>query len=172
MITDQKSFSEASKELFKNLTNDILNMMMKVIMQGLVMNAIMSMFGIGGSKLDLGALGTQLVEAPLSGARASGGYTPSGMYLVGEEGPELLDLNTPGRVYTAAQTKAMLGGGSQVSNNVNIKVELINESGTQLEAQQTSTTFDGESYIINILLKAISTNKGGIKTLLKGVANS
>lgn len=182
MITDQKSFSEASKELFQNLTNDILNMMMKVIMQGLVMNAIMSVFGIGGNT-DLGGILSNVSDFSVGGKNysghsfmggmAKGGYAPPGRYLVGEKGPELIDLNTPGRVYTAAQTKAMFSSESQASNNnVNIKVELINESGAQLEAQQTSTTFDGESYVISILLKAISTNKGGIKTLLKGVANS
>lgn len=182
MITDQKSFSEASKELFQNLTNDILNMMMKVIMQGLVMNAIMSVFGIGGNT-DLGGILSNVSDFSVGGKNysghsfmggmAKGGYAPPGRYLVGEKGPELIDLNTPGRVYTAAQTKAMFSSESQASNNnVNIKVELINESGTQIEAQQTSTTFDGESYVISILLKAISTNKGGIKTLLKGVANS
>ena len=85
----------------------------------------------------------------------------------------MVDFSTPGRVYTAAQTKAMFSGESRSgSNNINIKVELINESGTPLEAQQTSTTWDGESYVIGILIKAISTNRGGIKTLLKGVANS
>lgn len=188
MITEQQSFSEASKELFKNLTNDILNMMMKVIMQGLVMNAIMSMFGIGGANniktaangiryQDFG--GTIVSSVPSStlkiggGTRAKGGYSSPGLYLVGEEGPEVVDFSTPGRVYTAAQTKAMFSGESRSgSNNINIKVELINESGTPLEAQQTSTTWDGESYVIGILIKAISTNRGGIKTLLKGVANS
>lgn len=188
MITEQQSFSEASKELFKNLTNDILNMMMKVIMQGLVMNAIMSMFGIGGANniktaangiryQDFG--GTIVSSVPSStlkiggGTRAKGGYSSPGLYLVGEEGPEVVDFSTPGRVYTAAQTKAMFSGESRSdSNNINIKVELINESGTPLEARQTSTTWDGESYVIGILIKAISTNRGGIKTLLKGVANS
>ena len=182
MITEQQSFSEASKELFQNLTNDILNMMMKVIMQGLVMNAIMSVFGIGGNT-DLGGIlsnvsnfsvgGKSYSGHSFMGGLAKGGYASPGRYLVGEKGPEILDLETPGRVYTAAQTKAMFSGESRSgSNNINIKVELINESGTPLEAQQTSTTWDGESYVIGILIKAISTNRGGIKTLLKGVANS
>lgn len=37
-------------------------------------------------------------------AYAKGGYASPGWALVGEEGPELIDLRTPGRVYTADQT--------------------------------------------------------------------
>jgi TP901 family phage tail tape measure protein len=42
-------------------------------------------------------------------ARAKGGWTPPGWTLVGEEGPELVDFRTPGRVYTAGETAAMSG---------------------------------------------------------------
>jgi hypothetical protein len=41
-------------------------------------------------------------------ARAKGGFTPPGMTLVGEEGPELVDFTAPSRVYTAAETQKML----------------------------------------------------------------
>jgi TP901 family phage tail tape measure protein len=43
-------------------------------------------------------------------ARARGGWTPPGWTLVGEEGPELVDFRTPGRVYTAGQTDAFFHG--------------------------------------------------------------
>lgn len=43
-------------------------------------------------------------------ARAKGGWTPPGWTLVGEEGPELVDFRTPGRVYTAGQTEAFFHG--------------------------------------------------------------
>jgi hypothetical protein len=41
---------------------------------------------------------------------ASGGQYNGGMALVGERGPELIDLNTSGRVYSANQTSSMIGG--------------------------------------------------------------
>jgi phage-related protein len=41
-------------------------------------------------------------------AFARGGYASPGWALVGEEGPELIDLTTPGRVYTAGQTAEAL----------------------------------------------------------------
>ena len=42
-------------------------------------------------------------------ARATGGYTPPGLTLVGERGPELVDFTRPTQVYTADQTKQALG---------------------------------------------------------------
>ena len=45
-------------------------------------------------------------EPPELVAYASGG-TASGLSLVGERGPELVDFSQPSHVYTAGQTKAM-----------------------------------------------------------------
>lgn len=41
---------------------------------------------------------------------ASGGAYGGGMALVGEQGPELIDLNTSGRVYSASQSASIIGG--------------------------------------------------------------
>jgi hypothetical protein len=45
-------------------------------------------------------------------ARALGGYTPPGLTLVGELGPELVNFDRPSQIYTAKQTREMLSGGS------------------------------------------------------------
>ena len=42
-------------------------------------------------------------------AFAAGGLA-SGWALVGEQGPELVNFSAPGRVYTASQTSAAMGG--------------------------------------------------------------
>lgn len=44
--------------------------------------------------------------------RAVGGYTPPGLTLVGEEGPELVNFGQPSMIYTAAQSKAMMSVGN------------------------------------------------------------
>jgi hypothetical protein len=41
---------------------------------------------------------------------ASGGSYGGGMALVGENGPELIDLNTSGQVYSASQSASIIGG--------------------------------------------------------------
>lgn len=43
--------------------------------------------------------------------RARGGYTPAGLTVVGEEGPELVNFAQPSMVYTSAQTRNLLGWG-------------------------------------------------------------
>ena len=49
------------------------------------------------------------VTAPPIPARAQGGYTPAGLALVGEQGPEIVNFSRPGMVYTAAQSQSLLG---------------------------------------------------------------
>lgn len=178
MITEQKSFSEMADSLFKDLANSIMNTMMKVIMQGLVMNSIMSMFGMGGGGgFDLGGIlnnpskfsvgGTSYAGGSFMGKFAQGGYTGRGWALVGEEGPELLDLKTPGRVYTADQTRAALSG-SSAGGTTKIIVQLENKSGTQLKASEQNTTFDGKNYVVSVLLEAVTTNYMGTQNILRG----
>lgn len=42
--------------------------------------------------------------------KATGGYVPGGLTLVGEKGPELVDFMRPGMVYDAGKTAVMMGG--------------------------------------------------------------
>lgn len=176
IIGSTKSVTSELKDLCKNLTSDILNMMMKIYMQGLMMNLIGNIFGGGGVTNSIKTSKSML--SPLSTNSVSniklGGITPfanggvaRGWSIVGEKGPELVNFSNPGRVYTADQTRNALGGGG-----VNIKIDLHNESGTQVEAQTTGSTFDGENYVVGVVLKAISTNKNGMRNIIKGVATT
>lgn len=61
--------------------------------------------------------------AQLSGAisvrgYASGGNYPGGLAMVGERGPELINFNSPGTVYTASQTQRMLSGGAETAEEI------------------------------------------------------
>lgn len=70
-----------------------------------------SVAGSNGANLLIDAYG--LVPGPngtMIRTRAAGGYTPPGMTLVGEEGPELVNFEKPGMVYTATQTASMVAG--------------------------------------------------------------
>lgn len=174
LLTESKSIAQRFKDLFKNLANDLLNMIMKVIMQGLVMNAIL---GIGGGSIKTGSgVGSINSVLPTEGIGFYGGVghfakggVAKGWSIVGEKGAELVNFSSPGRVYTAEQTKKALNGSG---GNVNIKIDLKNESGQQIKAEQTGSTFDGENYVIGIVLKAMNTNKGGIRTAMKGLVNA
>lgn len=168
MLIEQKSFSDRSDELFKDLANSIINTMMKVIMQGLVMNSIMSIFNLGGgggsNKYNLANGFKSAYGINYSGEFANGGVA-SGWAIVGEQGPELAHFGNPARIYTAEQTaKALKGNGG----DVNVKINMVNQSGQQLQVEQTGGGFDGESYIVNVVINAVANNKNGMRTILKG----
>lgn len=70
--------------------------------------------GAGGAQILLDTYGLQQggLNGTLVRTRAMGGYTPPGLTLVGEEGPELVNFQAPSMVYTAAQTAGLMGGGN------------------------------------------------------------
>jgi hypothetical protein len=74
---------------------------------------------------------------------AKGGLA-SGIALVGEEGPELVDFKTPGRVYPSAASNQMLNNKELIEEIKNLRKEV-----SQLRAEQKeqtghliSTTYD------------------------------
>ena len=164
MLTEQKSFSERCKDLYNDLANSIMNTMTKVIMQGLVMKAIMSMFpgmgGGGGSKFNLA---NDFQSAYGLSYHANGGVA-NGWALVGEEGPELVNFSQPGRVYTAEQTAAALRGGAGIEN---VKVVVENRTNQQVKATNTGVSFNGKDFVINTVIEAIGNNDNGIATIIK-----
>jgi hypothetical protein len=80
-------------------------------------------------------------EAPA----ANGGYR-SGITLVGERGPEYVDFNTPGRVYTAEQTQGMFAaprtGTAQTFSLMVSELQDLREEVTQLRKEQQRQTGD------------------------------
>lgn len=190
MLTENQSFTDRMKNLYINLANDILNVMMKIILKGLIMNAIMKAFGIGGGisipsfKSGVETNGTDFsysepsfnmsqtdwdasTRTSLLGGFATGGDVNDEYFIVGENGPELLRRSRESEhVYPADVTRRALGNqGMQ-----NVKIELVNESGTQLQAEQPKINFDGETYVISAVLKGISTNKMGLRDIVKGAS--
>lgn len=174
MLTESKSIGERFDDLFKSLANSIMNTMMKVIMQGLVMKSIMGMFGIGGGSISAGNMsfgsnwyGLDLNATPAVSVGAfAGGGIADGWAIVGEKGPELVNFDQPGRVYTAEQTaKALNGSGTPTS----VKVVIDNKSGQQVKATSASAQFNLKEMVINVVLEAVANNDGGINNILKGV---
>lgn len=157
LLTESKSVTDRISDLFKNLANTIMNMFMKLMMQK-ALSSMLSGLGLFGAA-DGGYIGAK--------AYASGGNA-RGWSLVGERGPELVNFDQPGRVYNAEQTAKALGS----NGNVNIRIDLRNESGQEMQAETTGSSFDGEAYVVGVVLKAISNNQSGMRSVIKGVANS
>ena len=79
-------------------------------------------------------------------------------YIVGERGPEILRPQQPGRVLNA-----LPAGGAP-----NIKIVVNNNTGEKMSARAESK-LDGKEYITSVFVEAVSTNKGGIRDVIKGV---
>lgn len=141
----------------------------------------MGAIGLGGGSVSIGSYaggggGTPGWLSGFSGGSlagvsmfASGGNFKAGQTaIVGEQGPELVRFGSAGRVYNNNETKSMLGN----NNPQNIKIELKNESGTQLKADEASVSFDADTMIISTVIKGIGNNTLGIRNMLKGAATT
>lgn len=73
-------------------------------------------------------------------ARARGGLT-QGLALVGEMGPELVDFNTSGRVYTATQTQGMFNT-NQTFNEMIKQIQALKAEISTLRRDQQKQTGD------------------------------
>ena len=79
------------------------------------------------------------------GRRAGGGYA-SGLTLVGEVGPELVDFRSPAQVYSSHQlARALSGGGGNVSVSINFAPEVVamDSDGVQDAMRQSERELEG-----------------------------
>lgn len=67
---------------------------------------------------------------------------------------------------------AVPGYDSTNAGSVSLQVNLKNESGSELQADKGETQWDGEKWVVGVVLRAVSTNQNGIRSLIKGVATS
>lgn len=175
MATGTKSFSKGIKDIFKDMTNAIIKMMIQLTFQQYVMPKLQGLFG--GAVSGIGSLGAAKGTSSFTGGGsfssaftgnrfAAGGKTNPGLMLVGENGPELLQSSGSHRIYTASETRRLVGGAT--SNNV--VVNIINQSGRELESKQQNSRFDGENYVIDVVVRAMESNKGGMRDAIKASA--
>lgn len=181
LVSSTGSAKDKFKQFCQDVTNTILKSMTQIIIRGLITKAIMAAIGLGGGSISIGSYaggggGTPGWLSGFSGGSlagvsmfASGGNFKAGQTaIVGEQGPELVRFGSVGRVYNNNETKSMLGN----NNPQNIKIELKNESGTQLKADEASVSFDADTMIISTVIKGIGNNTLGIRNMLKGAATT
>jgi hypothetical protein len=176
MATGTKSFSKGIKDIFKDMTNAIIKMMIQLTFQQYIIPKLQGLFG--GAVSGIGSLGAAKGTSSFAGGSsfssaftgnrfAAGGKTNPGLMLVGENGPELLQSSGSHRIYTASETRRLVGGGA-ASNNV--VVNIVNQSGQELESKQQNSRFDGENYVIDVVVRAMESNKGGMRDAIKASA--
>jgi hypothetical protein len=156
------SGSETAAQAFQKMTQSILADLAKIIYQMYVvklLNAaiggISNLFGGGGGNVvDM----TSQVNLPSIIPHAMGGnVSPGQTYLVGERGPELLNIGASGSV----TPNNMIGRGGAMPVQVN-----IHNYGQPMSQSQTSR-FDGEKMIVDVVVKNMQNN-GAIRQSMKG----
>jgi len=144
-------------DAFQNLLDSILRSLTNLFAQSLFQKFLGMFLGMGtGYDLPAGFSPSSLIPDTVPIARAIGGPVSMGSpYIVGERGPELFVPSTSGNIIPNGKIGA------------NVQVNVINQSGVPMTAKQY-TKVDAEGYIVNVMLNAVATNKGGMRDVLQG----
>lgn len=115
---------------------------------GYTLNQIEDMYG--STRGSLGAI----LDANGIARFAEGGAYAGGLAMVGEEGPELINFNKGGHVYTAPETRNILGGSDDS------EVRLLREEVTMLRHEARATAQNTAKLNRNIERLIVPTDSG------------
>jgi hypothetical protein len=76
--------------------------------------------------------GGSIFDSILNLAGFATGGVASGWAITGEQGPEIVNFSNPGRVYTAAQTREMLGGGGGNTYKTHVPISVAGAPNPRL----------------------------------------
>ncbi len=185
-ITGARSFSDA----FKNMAASVLEDLTRMIAKQMLISSLSSMFGGFGWGFEYSSGATTTYSSPITHTampNAKGGIfsgpgisaysgqivdTPTlfpfarGVGLMGEAGPEAimpLERGADGKLGVRAENTG------NVQQNININI--VNESGERVEAEQTRPPYlSTDGIVCEIVLKAIKTNRYGLREAVRGVS--
>ena len=191
--------TKSAKDVFSSFVETILSSIAKIAAQQL---ASKWMSGILGGIFGGGSSGTSEWSGFGFGGFAEGGYIagpgtdtsdsiPSylsnGEFVVNARATrkyrgllEKINSYATGGIVTAPTLASPSFGGSYAGDGLsggggssaNIQINLVNESNHELEAEETGKAWDGEKWVVGVVLKAVATNQNGIRSLIKGVATT
>ena len=185
VLTGAKSFGDSLLDFVNDILGNIMSQISKMMASALVNKFLSSFFGsmfgfadggfvrgyaTGGTVYGPGTSTSDSIPAMLS----RGEYVMNAA-AVSRLGVPLLDALNQGQMPGFAEGGAVMATTTIPAVNkggVNISIHLTNESGQQLQAEQTGSGFNGEEYVIGVVLKAVSTNQGGLRNMIKGVATT
>ncbi|WP_051423891.1 phage tail tape measure protein [Bordetella petrii] len=180
-------FVTSGKLSFADLAQSILNDLSRIaIRQGITGPLAAALGGIfggisaspsfspGGTALG----GTGGLTGAWGGMRANGGPTaPGRFYEVNEKGPEL--YTEAGRTflmsgarggYVTPLTQPSAANGAATAAAPKVEVNVINQGGEQMNAQASGPRFDGEQWVIDVVLKRARNNRAFRSQLKEAVA--
>jgi hypothetical protein len=117
--------TKSVKDAFADMANGIVQGLIKIAIQQAIIKPLGNLLfggseGSGGGGGLLGSILGSVLKGTIKGARANGGMTQPGDYLVGERGPEIARIGNPANVISNAGLRGVAGaandnGGVHVS---------------------------------------------------------
>ena len=117
IITGTKSIGEAWQDLGKSIMKIIADIAAKWLASRIVMGLFPSLGSVANTNSS-NSKNTLTSKMKF----AAGGNYPGGLALVGEKGPELINFNRGGHVFTAEQTKGLLNGNNNRPSIINMNI--------------------------------------------------
>ena len=174
MLNGAESFSDGFVDIFENMAKEVQSVVMKQIVQQSIMKPLFSWLGnMMGMGIGGGGDTLTYIEGTGFTFRASGGPVESGSpYIVGEKGKELFIPNTDGTIVPNFKLNDYTATNKVVTQTSipNVTVNVINQSGQNVTAKQEVKSSSPDNYVINVVLQAITQNKGGMKDAISAVA--
>lgn len=198
ILTGAKSFNDSLLDLFSSLLNSIVKQIAEMMAAKVVnqfLNWIMPGFFSAGGSVSSGGFNTYGAAANAMGI-SLGGFASGGAIIGPGSGTSdsIPAMLSNGEYVMSAGAVSKLGvpflnslnrgriphfaGGGYVGNlsgnlgaaGCNVEINIKNETGQPVQAQQTGSRFDGEKYVLDLILKFVNNNDGGLRTMIKGVA--
>ena len=163
-------FVKTGKLDFSSLVDSILEDMLRLQIQQSISQPLMSAIGTGGSNVfssigsyffEDGGIMTSSGKMPLK-TYSTGGIADSAQVAIYGEGSmnEAFVPLPDGKTIPVT----MNGGGGS-----NVIVNIENNTDTAVTQDNVTTSFDGGTMIVNVVLDAITRNKGGMRDSIRGV---
>ena len=188
LVSGTESAKDKFKKFCNEITSTILKSMTQIIIKGLMARAVMSIFGVsGGSSASFGGFsGVNWNANPFGGHLfAAGGYisgpgtgTSDSIPAMLSNGEYVIRSAAVDRIGIAALNRLNRTGhyadGGYVGNTAGmygappVTINIENQTGMPVTADQTSSSFDGEKWVIGIVMNGIANNTMGMRSMLKG----
>lgn len=187
LVSSTGSAKDKFKQFCQDITNTILKSMAQIIIKGLITRAIMGAIGLGGgASVSFGGFGNTNWGASLFSGRlfAAGGYISgpgsgtsdsipamlsNGEYVIRSAAVDRIGvaaLNRLNKIGRFADGGFVGSGGGGFGPSIVVNIE--NNSGMPVDAEQTGGTFDGEKWVLGVVINGLANNTMGMRSLIKG----
>ena len=181
IITGTKSASEALADMAKNIIQNAV----KILTKWLAVYAIFSafpkalsnnmnatdmanyvVFGVGGKGYATGGY----ITGPGTGTSDSiPAMLSNGEYVLRSAAVDRIGVATLNRMNHFA-SGGYVGNSGAAGFGPNVVVNIENQTGVPVTAEQTNSEYDGERWVIGVVMRGIANNTMGMRTMMQGRA--